>query len=511
MRLLNVTTLEFARFSRAERPKYVTASHRWSNGSEATFKDIRKRRNTESAGYEKVKGFITYVRDSLPSVEWLWMDTCCINQEDAAELSEAVNLMFEWYRNAEVCVAYLADVNAAEDKSSFEQSEWFERGWTLQELLAPKTVVFLTKEWKVIGNKGGAAHTCSIGDVEPGLEDKISRITGIPEHVLHDYRTSVNLTVEEKLKWMEGRTTTREEDMSYALYGIFGVAPGANYGERGDRARQRLLDAIHHQDNLAAQQADRFRKIAAWLSPADPWTNHKSARQLHEPRTGAWLVQSDQYRKWKEASIRSLWIYGKVGCGKTILCSTAIEDVKTHCKRQPNAGYAVFYFSFSDNQKQRHTDLLHSLVVQLGWKGPALSMLQQAYDKPNRSLPGVDELEKILLSCFESYEKVFLLVDALDECPEDGDVRHTMLECLARLSQGGPHVRILTTSREVPDIRESMTRLGATPISIATRSVDVDIRQYMATQLSRNHRLSRLDPATKTLIEETISVKADGM
>jgi hypothetical protein len=511
MRLLNIKSLEFTEFRDDNRPKYVIASHRWVEGSEVTLQDVRNRWDTDKSGYQKIVDFAKYVQAHVPSVGWLWVDTCCINKDSAAELSEAINLMFDWYRSAELCIAYLADVDTAKDKSSFEQSEWFARGWTLQELLAPRIVVFVTKSWQVIGNKGGATHTCSINDIGPGLERDISRITKVPERVLHDYRTSLSLSVEEKLKWMEDRSTTREEDMSYALYGIFGVTPGANYGERRDGARQRLLAAIHYQDSLAAQQADRFQKIAAWLSPADPWTNHNSARQLHEPQTGAWLLRSDTYRDWKMGSNCHLWIYGKAGCGKTILCSTAIEDMKMHCERRVNAGFAFFYFSFSDDQKQRHIDLLRSLVVQLRWKGTALSMLQQAYGKPNRSLPGVDELQNILLSCFESYDEVFLLIDALDECPEESDVRHNMLECLARLSQKAHHVKIFATSRKLLDIRESMVRLGATPMSIATHSVDVDIRQYMATQLSRDHRLSRLDQVTRALIEETISVKADGM
>jgi hypothetical protein len=204
-------------------------------------------------------------------------------------------------------------------------------------------------------------------------------------------------------------------------------------------------------------------------------------------------------------------MYGKAGCGKTILCSTAIEDVKAHCESHYNAGYAAFYFSFSDRQKQGLVNLLCSLVVQLGWKEPALSMLQQAYSKPNRSKPGLDELENMLLACFESYVEVFLLLDALDECPEDNDVRHSTLQCVAQLSHKAQNVKIFATSRELPDIRKSMIGLAAEPVSIVTRSVDEDIRRYMATQVSCDHRLSRLDRKTKALIEETISAGADGM
>ncbi|KAK3615213.1 hypothetical protein LTR22_027516 [Elasticomyces elasticus] len=471
---------------------------------EANLQDVRDRRHTDGGGYQKVEAFAAYVREHLVPIKWLWVDTCCINKESAAELSEAINSMFRWYHNAELCLVYLADVETAKDESRFEKSEWFERGWTLQELLAPRMVLFVTKEWHVIGHKGRPA----CGEWQPligrGLEKKIAWVTGIPERVLHDYGASTEWTVHDKMKWMEGRKTTRPEDMSYALFGILGVTLPVIYGEEYEGARRRLLDVIH-------QHAKHYREIADWLASPDPWTNHESARQLHQPHTGTWLLESAQYRDWKTASIRHLWMHGKAGCGKTILCSTAIADVKAYCERQPGAAYAVFYFSFSDNKKQRLVDLVCSLVRQLGWKGLALSMLQQAYNKPNQTALGLDELRNILLACFQSYDEVFLLVDALDESPDDSDVRHEMLEFLTWLSQRAHQVKIFATSREMPDIRQSMTRLGAEPTAIAARSVDEDIRRYMATQLSRDHRLSRLDQQTRALIEETISGKADGM
>jgi len=172
---------------------------------------------------------------------------------------------------------------AVEDKKSFQQSEWFQRGWTLQELLAPRTVVFVTETWEVIGNRGASSSEYSGSATRLGLEGDIATVTGIPEEILHNYQTSARLSVDQKLKRIEGRKTSREEDMSYALYGIVGVTPGANYREGHQGARQRLMAAIGHRDNVAVQQAEHYRKIANWLSSPDPWTNYESARQRHEP------------------------------------------------------------------------------------------------------------------------------------------------------------------------------------------------------------------------------------
>jgi hypothetical protein len=506
MRLLHVESLEFSEFSEANRPSYVAASHRWDANSEATFQDFKNRQKTTNDGCKKVEAFARYVRENVSSIKWLWIDTCCINKESAAELSEAVNLMFEWYRSAELCIAYLADVEVAEDKSSLANSVWFNRGWTLQELLAPRTVVFVTKTWQVIGNKGGSTHAYSRSDIGSGLEEDISRITGIPEQVLHSYETSLGFNVDERLKWMEGRETTREEDMSYALYGIFGVTPGANYGERHRGARERLWEAVRKRDSLAE---DQRKKIIDWLLPPDPRTNHESAHQRHEPGTGVWFLRSEQYQRWKAGSIRHLWLCGKAGCGKTVLCSTAIDDVQTYCKKAGNAGQAFFYFSFADSHKQSYEDLLRSIVVQLGFKEPGLSMLRQACEK--LELPRVDDLNKILLCCIASYDEVFLHIDALDECPEGDDGRQKVLRHLEQLVLSAPRLRVLATSRDVLDVRESMAKLGAEPISIAARMVDADIQNYVSKQMSRDRRLSRLDPASKTLIEETFAQKADGM
>ncbi|KAK4893780.1 hypothetical protein LTR49_028453, partial [Elasticomyces elasticus] len=137
-----------------DRPPYVAASHRWLRNGEATFQSVRDRRNTSSEGYQKVEAFTAYIREHLIPIKWLWIDTCCIHRGSAAELSESINSMFDWYYSAELCLAYLVDVEMGDGLSSFKESNWFKRGWTLQELVAPQTVVFVTKEWHVIGYEG---------------------------------------------------------------------------------------------------------------------------------------------------------------------------------------------------------------------------------------------------------------------------------------------------------------------------------------------------------------------
>jgi Cdc6-like AAA superfamily ATPase len=262
---------------------------------------------------------------------------------------------------------------------------------------------------------------------------------------------------------------------------------------------------------LTAQQADQFRKIVDWLSPPDPWTNHESACRRHEPDTGQWLLKSEQYCRWKAGLRRHLWMHGKAGCGKTVLCYTVIEDIRSRCESSVNAGFAVFYFTFSDKQKQSYQSLLLSLVAQLGWREPAQSILRQTFESPNKSVPSSETLEKILVSSIRQYDEVSVLLDALDECPEDDDARQDVLDLLQRLARSANDLRIFTTSRQLPDIKFSMEDLNSVPMSVDTIAVDVDIGRYIRNELSRDRRLNRLSDATKTLITETVTQKADGM
>lgn len=261
----------------------------------------------------------------------------------------------------------------------------------------------------------------------------------------------------------------------------------------------------------AQQQTEEYKKIVAWLCAADPWTSHDSARQRHEKLTGNWLLQCEQYQRWKLGKGGRVWMSGKAGCGKTLLCSTVIEDIRNYCEQNADATYAVFYFTFSDEHKQSDRDLLRSLVAQLGWREPGLSMLRQVYERPNRSAPGLDELQMILSASIKSWGKVFLLLDALDECPEDNDLRQGVLERTETLAQNATNLNIFATSRELPQIRDSMNGLDFQILPVKTSDVDADIRAYVSSQLSRDYRFKKFGSAALAMIETTIAGKSDGM
>lgn len=259
------------------------------------------------------------------------------------------------------------------------------------------------------------------------------------------------------------------------------------------------------------QRSDHLRRIHDWLSAPDPWTNNASARQRHEAQTGTWLLECNTYKSWKAGAKRHVRMYAKAGCGKTVICSTVVEDIRAYSETTTNTTFAIFYFSFSDDHKQTYENLVRSLVAQLGWKEPGLSMLRQAYDKPDRTTLGVDELEKILRSSIESYDKVFLMLDALDESPGESDIRSNLLSRLERLAHDARNVSIFATSRETPDLREAMESLETAQIDVPMDSVNIDIQQYVLNEISRDSKLRRLRLEPQAAIEKVLSQKADGM
>ena len=242
MRLLNAKTKKLEEFFDKTIPKYAILSHTWGE-NEVTFRDFdgflspRKSIKIEGCCAQALKDRLDYV----------WIDTCCIDKSSSAELSEAINSMFAWYEKAEVCYVYLADVRSdevvPEDKlSDFRKSRWFTRGWTLQELLAPKFLMFYNTSWKALGCLARGRGNGST------MAFYLSDITGIPEVYVSGSMELDTATVAMKMSWASRRETTRVEDFAYCLLGIFDVAMPMLYGE-GTKAFIRLQEEIMKKDD----------------------------------------------------------------------------------------------------------------------------------------------------------------------------------------------------------------------------------------------------------------------
>ena len=221
-------------------PAYAILSHTWGK-EEVTLQDMEadadRTKITSQAGWAKIQ--FCADQAAADGLQYFWVDTCCIDKKNAVELGAAINSMFRWYQNAARCYVYLPDVSKSGNKTgdgraweeAFRTSRWFTRGWTLQELIAPRLVDFFSAEGQRLGTK-------------LSLAAEIQEVTGIPKEALRGNALS-SFSIRERRSWAERRNTTMEEDEVYCLLGIFDVSMAVIYGERRDQAFRRLEEEIH--------------------------------------------------------------------------------------------------------------------------------------------------------------------------------------------------------------------------------------------------------------------------
>lgn len=355
MRLINARTGWLREFNQDDPPPYAILSHTWgAKHNEVTFQDVEKYQKiskeyplspystvvSSKFGYKKLKGCCRQaLRDGI---NWVWADTCCIDKASSTELSEAINSMFKWYRQSVVCYVHLSDVSDHQEDfskagSAFRSSRWFTRGWTLQELLAPRKVQFYTGDWNYIGQMSEGSR----------LVEVVSEVTSIPPGFLEGQNLLL-ANVAQKMSWAVQRSTTRKEDMAYCLLGLFDVNMPLLYGE-GGRAFRRLQEEIMKNTfdhTLLAwgilpwhegYSEDEERDYALLAdSPADfsncgslvrcrprIWEHHETAYQmtnrglqielpLRQTSSGKWLAKLS-CSHWKHVDVRLSIILRKKG------------------------------------------------------------------------------------------------------------------------------------------------------------------------------------------------------
>lgn len=290
MRLMNTSTGQLCWFHDRSRPRFAILSHVWEK-QEQTYQDLVQLspktsvftsidpplgdsevshcdkceiehpilKSEPSSLIHKLSPKLRGAREYAVKLGfcWIWADTSCIDKTSSAELSEAINSMFMWYSEAAECIAYLSDVpDDMEDPSlrdsGFCKSKWFTRGWTLQELLAPRSVKFVSKGWKGFGTREALGET-------------IAEITGI-EIQYHGYESyggmkAKKANIATRMKWASSRNTTRIEDEAYSLLGIFNLYMPVIYGEGRNafrRLQEGLLGSSPDQSLFAWHNSNRF-------------------------------------------------------------------------------------------------------------------------------------------------------------------------------------------------------------------------------------------------------------
>lgn len=309
MRLVNTTTRQVHALNDASStPLYAALSHCWET-DEVLFNDLIDLDSaSQKAGFPKLHG-ACLVASNL-GVQWLWADTVCIDRSSSAELTEAINSNFRWYRDCQFCIVYLGDLDHAEDAqlthSQLRRCRWMQRSWTLQELIAPKAVLFYNNQWVQIGTK-------------ESLLPLLSDITRVDEAVLDDVECLSDFSIGRKMSWAAGRSASRVEDVAYSLLGIFGVSMPILYGE-GKKAFLRLQEEILKDTDDATLFAwqttsnQQYRGLFA-ISPLE--FSHFATRSMTAPLR----IQGDVYTSSAGIVIES--VFGISGAGQYMVLAVS--------------------------------------------------------------------------------------------------------------------------------------------------------------------------------------------
>ncbi|GKT42418.1 vegetative incompatibility protein HET-E-1 [Colletotrichum spaethianum] len=252
-------------------------------------------------------------------------------------------------------------------------------------------------------------------------------------------------------------------------------------------------------------------QIQDWLKAPDASIDFNDACSKKHPGTGLWFVKSSSFTTWLELPRSFLWLKGFAGCGKSVLCSTAIQHTFRHRRSNPQIGIAFFFFTFNDGNKQNTSAMLRALVMQLssqlGGKHTALTRLYESY---RNTTPPDQALLECLHQLVRAFRDVYIVIDALDESARDEN-RDAMLQSLNDIrgwSESGLH--LLVTSRDEVDIRDALEAAPEEAVVMRNDGIDEDIAKFVSQHLRENRRLRKWQEYHGR-IEQVLIEKAKGV
>ncbi|MCJ1422111.1 hypothetical protein MMC32_008482, partial [Xylographa parallela] len=469
-------------------PRYAILLHTWGlDNDEVIFQDITNGTAKDKAGYYKI--CFCWEQAKQDSLQYFWIDTCCIDTSSSQELSEAINSMFCWYKNAKNCYVYLSDVsNCTSDedgectrrwKPAFKKSRWFRRSWTLQELIAPSSVEFFSKEKTCLGNK-------------QSLEQTLHEITEIAVEALRGKALSW-FGVAERFLWANERTTTREEDSAYCLLGIFDIQMPLLYGKGRERALKRLRREIraHANDHDLSLNEEQKRTLLDSLRFDQIDARQMTIKNAHA-KTCKWLLKKSEYLDWLDADKLKehhgfLWIKGKPGTGKSTLMKFAVAHTRKTIK---GTVIIAFFFNARGEAMEKSTvGTYRSLILQLLERLPALRCIFDSLGILALSIStnyqwSVELLKMLLERAIKllTESSVVCFIDALDEC-EEQQIREIIqfFEHIGELAVSADiNFRICLSSRPYPYIT---IRKGLGLVLERQEGHTQDIANYLESEL----------------------------
>jgi hypothetical protein len=507
MRLLRYNEqgeLGIVSFDDRSTPPYAILSHTWeADAEEVTFADLVNGDGTAKRGYKKIHFCGQQARQD--GLQYFWVDTCCIDKTDKAELSHAIRTIFQWYQNATRCYVYLSDVSTRERRfddmlgestwePAFRSSRWFTRCWTLQELLAPSTVEFFSQEWSKLGDK-------------ISLKLLIHKITSIPLEALGGAPLS-HFSVDERLRWKGDRQTKHEEDRVYSMQGIFDVEIAPAYSEGAASAFRRLMDEIHKLDRCVQD-----------IRSTDPSDDKK---RIEDTKGGLladsyhWVLDDAIFQRWQQdPRSRLLWVKGDPGKGKTMLLCGIIDELQSSLPKTTLLGY--FFCQATDSRVNSAMAVLRGLLYMLVSQQPSLlSHVRKKHDHAGKALFEDANAWVALTEIFADLlqdpqlRSTYLIVDALDECVTD---LPRLLHFIAKQSSASSGVKWIVSSRNWPEIEEQLEQAGhkaRLSLELNVESVSAAVGAFIQHKVSQLAQQKKYDQQMQDAVLERLTANADG-
>ncbi|RYP70100.1 hypothetical protein DL769_005077 [Monosporascus sp. CRB-8-3] len=483
-------------------PPYAILSHTWGgDAEEVTFEDLTNGTGKNKPGYEKIR--FCGEQAGQDDLQYFWIDTCCIDKSNHIELQDAINSMFRWYQIAAKCYVYLSDVSTAKRKAdgefskftwepAFRESRWFSRGWTLQELLAPRSVEFFSRE----------------GIAIPALR-------GTPLS---------KFGVEERLSWAKSRRTTRKEDKAYSLLGIFGIYMLPNYGEGEQNAFERLrkkIDKLSNgllQQHASIQMENKNRECIQHLRLTDPRDDKK---RIEETKGGLledschWILENSDFQRWRDdPQSRLLWIKGDPGKGKTMLLCGIVNELEKSTTKTDLLSY--FFCQATDSRINNATAVLRGLLYLLVDQQPSLiSHVRKKHDHAGKALFEDVNAWVVLSEIFTnilqdpSLHSTHFVIDALDECVVG---LPKLLDFIVQKSSVSSHVKWIVSSRNWPDIEERLERAGHKVrlcLELNAESVSTAVGIFIQHKVFQLAQRKKYDDKTRDAVLDHLSSNAN--
>jgi hypothetical protein len=251
--------------------------------------------------------------------------------------------------------------------------------------------------------------------------------------------------------------------------------------------------------------------IRDWLKAPDATINHNTQCAKRHPGTGAWFVKGPIFDTWLTQNNSFLWLNGFAGCGKSVLCSTAIQHSFRYKRSDRRVGVAFFYFTFSDEYKQDESAMLRALLLQLlGQRSDSEVDLARLRESYSTGVPPAAVLITHLQHLIQKFDQVYILLDALDESPRY-DQRNSVLNAIQTMRGWHlPELHLLVTSRDEPDIRELLSPAKDETVTMNNIKINRDIIEFISGQLNTNPRLRKWH-AFRDRIQQDLTDRAQGM